>query len=253
MKEFAGAIITFSRPNYYKQLMTSLENAVDNDFDWFVFQDGIENAKIRDGKERFLNKELVEKNIFITKNSKLNIKEHFISKNNIKINAQINKVITLFSDYKTLFIFEDDLVVSPYYLRLLKKCSIQYPNIVASFHSIKKGKSPEQLKFLAKADAPRLWGFYLTRNVWDKFSSLWNNFYKKGVYAPFYDVIFTKFIRDHTEGKYEPLVSRAYNIGIDGILSTNKVSWKKRCLDKQDKKIEYNEDKTLSGFILKGR
>jgi len=224
MKNFAGAIITFSRPNYYKQLMTSLENAVDNNFDWFVFQDGVENAVIREGKEKFLNKDLVKENISITKNSKLNIKKHFISKNNIKVNAQINKAMKLFSDYKTLFIFEDDLIVSPYYLRLLKNCSIQYPNIVASFHSTRKSKAPDQLKFLVKSGTPRLWGFYLTRTVWDKFSILWDKFYKEDTYVPFYDIMFTKFIKEHTEGKYESLVSRAYNIGINGILSTNEIS-----------------------------
>jgi len=254
MKDFAGVIITFSRPNYYKQLMTSLENAYDNDFDWFVFQDSIKNSLLPKDKKRFLNKELIEENISITKNSKLNIISNNVSENNIGVNSQINKAMDLFSDYKTLLIFEDDLVVSPFYLRLLKNCSKQYPNIVTTFHSIKKDniKIPEDLNVLRPAKLPRLWGFYLTRSAWDKFNHVWYGSYRPDLIVPYYDVIFTKAIRSYTDGKYEPVVSRAFNIGIDGILSTNKKSWSMRKLNTQTAKIKYKEDTNLSEFILKG-
>jgi len=213
----------------------------------------INNSYLKKNKAKFLNKSLVDDNISITKNSTLNIVKNRISKNNIGINSKIHNAMELFSDYKTLLIFEDDLVISPYYLQLLKKCSIQYPNIVTSFHSIVKSdlNIPNDLNILRPAKLPRLWGFYLTRSAWDKFNHIWYGFYREDVITPFYDTVFTRAIRSYTDGKYEPIVPRAYNIGIDGILSTNELAWKKRKLDIQNKNIIYKEDKDIFEFILK--
>ena len=178
MNNIAGAIITFSRPQYYGKVLRSLENCENsNKIPWHVFQDGYKDLPKDDYGYKEVSEENINRNIQLTNNSKLNVVSHNINEYNRGVNFAFNSVTMLFGlGYDTIFIFEDDLIVSKYYLNLLYQCSIEYPDIVASFHSVRiqLNRNP---KILAKCPAARLWGFYLTRTVWNLIENDWINFY----------------------------------------------------------------------------
>jgi len=252
----AVAIITMCRWKYLDKCLSSLENCIGAEkFDWHFFQDNLEGYPESKTPYFLSTSEDIEKNIARIKSTTLPVTNLTINSKNEGVNNQINKVFNLFNEYERLFIFEDDLVVCRNYLRLLDRCSEQYPNVTASFHTvrIKEPRIPQDLHKLEKASRPRLWGFYLTRDSWNSMKSGWKTRYDPDRRTPYYDTIVTQLIRKHTEGKYQPLVARAYNIGMNGLLTTNPSAWKSRKLDKQTYNIEYEQDDKLENFKLLGR
>ncbi len=250
-----GAVIfTFCRTDYLGQCLSSLENCkLSDEIDWHVYQDGLEGfPEHKPAYYKYSEKDLdaVEKMIGGTK---LPIVTFSRNRKNMGINYQVNQAFRLFDDYDLLFFFEDDLVVSPYYLRLLWRCAEEHPNVVTSFHSIGIPNPPTmvRLRTMEKAQKPRLWGFSMTRKGWGNIQPFWEPHHKKKPRNPYYDVVVTQLARSHTKGKYQPLITRAHNIGIEGILSTNPVSWKHRDLHKQKKEIVFKEDAKIKDFILK--
>lgn len=249
----AVAIISFCRPDYLDKCLSSLEKCNDvNLFDWHFFQDMLDGFPKSKVPYYGVKKSAIDKNIERIKNTTVPLTNLTINKKNEGVNHQINKIFKLFETYDKLFIFEDDLVVSNNYLRLLNRCSEEYPDIVASFHSLgkKNPNLPGDLRKLKKSIKPRLWGFYMTKNSWDKIKKGWGKKYNPNRRTPYYDTTLTQLIKQHTKGKYESVVTRAYNIGVEGILSSNKTSWKHRHLDRQNKRIHYPRDKGTKKFIL---
>jgi hypothetical protein len=253
MIKTAGVITTFARPAYLNRCLLSLENAEgQNEVDWYIFQDGLEGFPTNKVGYYNIFQEDIDENLERIYDSKLNIKVVEVSPINVGINSQMNKAFDLFNDYDRIFFFEDDIVVSKYYLKLLDKCSEQYPEAVVSFFSIGIEKpTKKDYNILIRSTKPRLWGFYMTSLVWEKMCDDWNKKFDETKRTPYYDVTLTRLIRKHSKGKYEPLVTRAYNIGKDGVLSTNEKSWIHRNLHKQKNKIEYKIDSKLNKFILR--
>lgn len=258
MRRIAGAITTFARADYYKQALDSLaecEGVYDN-IDWYIYQDNLPNFPTNRVRYFNVSQEDVDKNIEVTLNHKFKFKKHFIEKENRGINYQINKAFNLLEEgYDTLFVFEDDLVVSPYYINLLKNCSEQHRNIAVSFHSVSSRavKQPTtKLHQLRKAKQPRCWGWYLTKEVWDKIKHKWNKEYPFIVEnrTPYYDTKITQALRKYADGKYESVVSRSKNVGIEGTLTMNEGNWRKRFLNKQSENFVYEQDRTLNNFKL---
>lgn len=258
MRKIAGVITTFARPEYYKQALDSLAKCqgVYDNIDWYIFQDGLKNFPTNRVRYFKVAQKDVDKNIKVTLNHEFKFKHHYIEKVNRGINYQINRAFNLLEEgYDTLFVFEDDLVVSPYYINLLRNCSKQYPNIAVSFHSVSKAivrQPTTKLHRLRKATAPRCWGWYLTKEVWDKIKHDWRKAYPAIVRnrTPYYDTKITQAIRKHTDGKYESVVSRAINVGVDGTLTMNKENWSKRFMNNQVTEYVYKADATLSDFKL---
>jgi hypothetical protein len=118
--KIAGAIICFDKYDYTLQAVRSLEKSVEaENIDWYVFQDGMTNplTGISYAEEKKLD---LVRTIFNT--STLPIKHFEQSVGNGSIPQQKYKAHQVFEmgDYDTVFFFEDDLVVSKYYLRLLR-------------------------------------------------------------------------------------------------------------------------------------
>jgi hypothetical protein len=258
MGRVAGAVMTFCRPDYLDKALTSLERCVGADkIDWFFFQDGLKGHPEYKVTYDNVTQEHLDACINRVKSTTLPIKNHEINKLNQGVNHQINKVFKLFNNYNKLFIFEDDLVVSKYYLKLLNAISREQPNIMSTFYSIgEKAKNNRDFRVMIKAQKPRSWGFCLTREAWDKIEPRWNKKYKErfdngGYRTPYYDTVITQFARTYAGGKFMPKISRAFYVGQDGILSYNKGNWKKRGLHKQLKEIEYDTDKNVRDFIIR--
>lgn len=255
MRKIAGAITTFARPDYYKQALDSLAkcDGVYDGIDWYIYQDGLRNFP--EDRVRYYNikQEDVDRNIMITLDHEFEFLHHYVEKENRGINHQMNRIFNLFKKgYDVLFIFEDDLVVSPHYITLLRNCSKQHKDISVTFHSLPSSPNTRPLKslhLLRPAKQPRCWGWYLTKEVWDKIGIVWEREYPhiKGR-TPYYDTKITQALRRYAGGKYESVVSRAFNVGLDGTLTMNERNWKRRGLDRQTKRYIYQQDSSRTNF-----
>jgi len=257
MKNIAIAMMTFARPDYLDKALTSLEECFGTqEYDYFFFQDGLKGSP-HNPKYRNITQEMVDQCIERVKASSLPIVEHKINEVNRGVSWQINSVFDLFDRYDALFIFEDDLIVSKWYLRLLKQVTTEMPNCVVSFHSVGKkyAGNNHDLRLLVKANCPRTWGFNMTKEVWNKFQPIWRQRWLKefrhGVRTPYYDTVMTQALKKIKVSKRVPLISRAYGIGEEGILSTNPTNWKRRGLHRQQKQYQFKEDKKICGFKLR--
>jgi hypothetical protein len=164
----------------------------------------------------------------------------------------MNKALHLLEEYDMVFFFEDDILVSKYYLRLLRTCAEQHPDIMGMFNgTFGKPKQSRDMGLMVKAHKPRSWGFYLTRSVKDRFIGAWKDRYHPEKRTPYYDVIFTQTAKKRLKGKYFSKIARAKSIGIDGILSTNEKSWRHRNLHNQPDIIEFDSDKNIGKFFLR--
>ncbi len=254
-KDIAVAMMTWARSEYLDKALTSLEKCDGADeYDYFFFQDGLMGGP--PGKRRGITQRMVARCIDRVKTTSLPVVEHRINKVNRGVSWQINSVFKLFEHYDTLFIFEDDLIVSKWYLRLLKQAAKELPNCVVSFHSIGKEYTgnKNELKILKGAKAPRSWGFNMTKQVWDKFQPIWQQYwydtYRHGTRTPYYDTTLTRGLRKLKISKYVPLISRAYGVGIEG-LTTNLANWEHRGLHTQQKRYQFLPDRRTQGFKLR--
>jgi hypothetical protein len=128
--KLAVALIAFDRHEYFKQVVESLENQTDQDFDTYLFSDGHRNkfsnkvmaktSDIKKVREIFANSKLPNKNTIH--------RDHNVG-NGIN---QFEAVEYLSDNYENFLMVEDDAVLSPDYIRLCK--IVKQPEDVFSFN-----------------------------------------------------------------------------------------------------------------------
>ncbi len=261
--KIAGVYLAFDRADYTKETIGALEKCVDaDDIDWFIFQDGIENPL--SGKVYATEDDLnsVKK---IIDTSSLNIVEFERSDWNGSIPQQKWKAHQVFKKgYDTIFFFEDDLLVSKYYLRLLKIMAHQFPDDLGFLYS--NTNSGSDLRQLAYCGDARLWGYYMNSHLYESIEDDYNNYYSeiqkldynsrelfKGVKINFptrmHDVTITRLCKKYGAKKFMPYVTRATYIGKKGKLAyRTDAFWERKKMDRQPKKIQYPKDATLESF-----
>jgi len=113
----ACAVFSYNRPEYLERVLRSLvRNEGVRDCDWFFFQDGGKNEE--DWKK-------VRKCAGLLEGSNLEV-----NSKNVGIAKQKRKAHKLFNDYDRVVFFEDDMVVSKYYLRVIRQISEEFPGKV---------------------------------------------------------------------------------------------------------------------------
>jgi len=124
-KKIGVALICFDRPGYFIQTIASLEKQGDLDnYDFHLFQDGQIN---KFSGRTVTQKSLIEKCIKIFRNSKLPNKiEHIEEKNIGNANNQFNAADLMSEKYEYFMVIEDDVILSPDYLRLIRVMIPQY-------------------------------------------------------------------------------------------------------------------------------
>lgn len=113
------ALISFDRPYYFIQLIKSLEEQVAcGDLDFHLFQDGAVNQFSHILKT---NPELLEECIDVFDNSRLENKIKHISKMNLGNAINQFQALEYMSDnYDYFLVIEDDVILSPFYIRLIR-------------------------------------------------------------------------------------------------------------------------------------
>lgn len=146
-----GVMILYNRPHYLQKVVKSLEqNTVQ--LEWLFFQDG---PKL---KETEKCKEVIQQ-------SNLKGELHQTIKN-ISPLGQNLRILPLYKQYDNVFVFEDDMIVSPYYIELILKLNKQFPNsLIFSPDYPKKPKPDKNLINKLGSQPWNLWGYLLPSSI----------------------------------------------------------------------------------------
>jgi len=117
-------IISFNRPNYLKQLINSLEKNDLTDTYFHLFQDGFickfTNKEVADPKD-------ISESIKVFHDSKLPNKNFHIRNKNVSVAInQFEAMQTLRKKYRYFIFLENDVVVSPNFIIVMKKLLEQF-------------------------------------------------------------------------------------------------------------------------------
>lgn len=267
--KIAGAILCFNRPEYTKEVISSIEKADEsNDIDWYVFQDGLINDI--SGKQ-YGTKEQISAVRDVIYSSTLPIKRFKRNKYNHSIALQKHKAHRLFKQYDLVYFFEDDLVIGKHYLRLLRIMAEQYPDAIGLMNVHPSSTSIGQLGHITRCPLPRLWGYYMNRQSFNKIKNEYATFvneiskvdYNAKWQTPHvrdivnyrwkcHDITVTRLCRQAGIQKYWPTVTRGRYIGKKGAIAyRNEKKFKNKGFERQPNIITYDEDATRKGFKLK--
>lgn len=263
--KIASALMCFKRPDYLAETIESLENAEEaNEVDWYVFQDGAENKL---SGEIYATQEELDSVAEIINNSTLPIKEFTQQKNNISPSQQRYLILSLLNEYDLLYVFEDDLIVSKYYLRLLRIMAEQFPDYIGIMN--RHTNIGSKLSAVETCGFARLWGHYMTSNTFKKIKELYTEYYEFAQGFDFHqrknteiivnprvpwvldDIVINRLCRKFGVAKLWPKITRGRYIGKYGMVAYKlDAYWKRKGMDKQPKSITYESDATLQKFTL---
>jgi hypothetical protein len=235
-----------------KQTLESIEeNKEAHDIHWYFFQDGPPDAN---------TKRCVE----IFKNSKL--------KNTLKINQQNQGIAwqkfrshELFENHDYVMFFEDDMIVSPDYIKILYIMSKQYPDamVTACDRTIRVYKqTPKNIERIVPLKV-HLWGYMVPSQYGKQIKDLFHDFClscgptykgrphqklinKFGMSSSSHDSFVGKALDDTGIRRITTLIPRARYIGRIGMHATPQ-NFDKKGYSKQREFI-FESDKTRESF-----
>lgn len=183
--KLAVAIMSFNRPDYFEQVLKSINQQTDKDVDFYLFQDGaINQYSWRRCANQVNIDECIELyNFYISKG------KQYISRTNIGTAENFNRaeeILFVKKGYDKVLFLEDDLVLSPWYISIIKKMLDAYNEtevgMVCAYgdHNITieaQFKYPNMVKPI-----DHLWGYATTKDSWKQ-------------RKPYYDEWFNKFVK----------------------------------------------------------
>jgi len=256
--------MSFDRPDYLSQVIESLEkNDIAKEIDWYFFQDGFQ----LDGKA-YADQKNIEACVQLALASKLPIQEIDIAQENCGVARQKQKAHQLFDNYDVVIFFEDDMIVSPYYISLLLRMHEQFPkNIV--FAPDVKGKlqyeiNEENLMKVIPSYA-HFWGYLMPKTIaktvmdgLEEYIGIIGKDYRKrphdiirekyGNTATSHDAILDYHLKLNKIQKLSLLIPRGRYIGEEGLHYTTE-HFKQHDFDKPMEYI-FESDPELRRFIL---
>lgn len=266
-KNIAGVVFGFRRSDYLKQTVESLEQNTEADnLTWYAFLDGPVNPI---SGNRYATDEQIAACRKVFEDSTLNFS---ITQNehNECIALQKEKAHQLYGDHDCIMFFEDDLLVSPHYIRLLRIALEQYPRYAVLLNCDNNRGQPSQL---TKCGIARIWGYGMSRELYKLIAPRYNRYAefmrnydyllrnnykgihrklaKNKVYWHSHDINITRLSREFGRGKLWPKVTRGRYIGREGAIAyrTDR-SWFKKGMNRQPKKYIHPKDETLSAFHI---
>lgn len=268
-KSIAGVVFGFRRPDYLAQTLTALEaNTEADQLTWYAFLDGAVNPI---SGNRYAEDEQIEACYRLFCESSLNF-EITRNKDNECIALQKQKAHQLYDKHDCMMFFEDDLLTSPHYIRLLRIALEQFPlHSILLYTNSNKGK----LDHLKLCNIARIWGYgmseQLYRRIEDRFTryatamssydyltrsstpGLRRALKEQGVPWHSHDVTVTRLSREFGKGKLFPCMTRAKYIGKFGAIAyRTERMWEKRKMHNQARRYVYPSDKKLKQFHIRG-
>ena len=169
--KLAVAIMSFNRPPYFERVLQSINQQTDKDVDFYSFQDGAINKYSwrRCANYSDITKCIELYNFYIPKG------KQYISKTNLGIAESFNKaeeILFIEKGYDRVLFLEDDLVLSPWYISIIKKMLDAYSEtevgMVCAYgdHNITleaQFKYPNMVKPI-----DHLWGYATWKDKWEE-------------------------------------------------------------------------------------
>lgn len=264
-EKIGAALFAFKRPDYLRQVLTALEeNEEAYNIEWHGFVDGPIN--LISGNRYATDKEVAAV-AALMENSKLPFVDVYRNEDNRCIARQKYAAFKLYKYYDLMYFFEDDLVVSPYYCRLLRIAAQRFPNymILMNTHRNISG----ELNMLERCGIARIWGSAMSRPLYLRIANAYEEWHKGisqidyilrsslnlrqyGIKVNSHDVALTQMVRRFGAGKLWPVKTRARYIGRKGnIAYRTDRTWFKKGMDKQPEKFHYPSDAKLRRFRLR--
>jgi len=183
----ALAIFSFDRPKYLKKVLNSLEKNSDlKNLDFYLFQDGMINKF--SGRVTCLEKD-IEKCIYLW--NKCSLPNKHLIQNHFNLGIAINQFeakVRLFEDYEyeQVIFFEDDMLLSKNYIRLLHIMLDQFKYdkdvavVMCNGGKIKIRTEDENIKFIYKLRTgnDNLWGWAMWKDRWELIKPAFLKYYK---------------------------------------------------------------------------
>lgn len=197
-------IISWNRPQYLKQLVKSLKKNDLSNCDFHLFQDG-HTCKFT--KKRVTKPEKISESIKIFDKSKLPNKEFHIQEKNVSVAInQFEAMQFLYNNYKQFIFLENDVIVSPNFISVMKKLLNQFENdkrvacISSGFGLLcNKDKVKESLNKVVFKN-----GHFWAEACWSK---KWKIIEK--AYMPYYNIVKDKSYRKRDEYAIKKLFSKS--------------------------------------------
>ena len=183
--KLAVAIMSLNRPHYFDKVLQSINQQTDKDVDFYLFQDGAINQYSwrKCANQSDINKNLELYNFYIpdgkvyNQSSNVGIAENFNFAENVLFSVK---------NYDAVLFLEDDLVLSPWYISIIKKMLEAYNEtevgMVCAYgdHNISL-EAPFKYPNMVKP-IDHLWGYATTKDSWEQ-------------RKPYYDEWFNQFIK----------------------------------------------------------
>lgn len=272
----ACVLLAFDRPNYLKQTIKSVVDSYNTCrgflknnnivIDFYLLQDGL----VVNGEKKG-SASGVKESTKIINSYKNKIKAETsiqINKNNMGIAKQKYKANALHDKYEKIIFFEDDMVVSPYYLQILMVLSKRFPNCAVTACDrtghIPKNNHKDHLHKALKAKC-HYWGYLMPRHVIQKVQPTLKEYieivgddYKKrpgeiirkkfNVKVTSHDAIINKAMIENDMKRVAAYVPRARYIGENGMHANPK--WFEKYRFNIQKPYIFDEDKYIKSFEL---
>lgn len=269
MTDVAACLLCIARPQYLRKTISSLENCEDKDrVDWYIFQDGAVSKFNGDRIARDKDVEIANKII-----RRADLPDKTVEKNehNLGIPNQFSKAFSLLDEgYEKVIVFEDDLAVSKYAIRMSIHLSEEYPNYVPSIYSRPETSIPdgasESPEVLLKSKSASFKHAVMSKGIYDdirdrrdeymdivgdiEYTSRNHEMIKEefGSRVSSHDSVVNKILHDRGYFRLKPILSRGMNIGAFGLHT--KVDNFIRRGRQNSSKIEYETDSRPKGYKL---
>jgi glycosyltransferase involved in cell wall biosynthesis len=149
-----AACLVYNRPKYFSQVLPSL---LENDVEWWFFVDGPKTVEVKEclAMLKGLNVETSNVNLGIGKNKQ--------------------RAHRLFEEHEQVLFFEDDMIISPYYVNVLLKLQEQFPDCVVGAPDDSKREPPGR-NYLCSRGLSQLWGYSMRREIFKGIESDFNSY-----------------------------------------------------------------------------
>ena len=275
-EKMACTIFSFDRPNYLKQTLDSIEvsyhtckNYLDKnqiEIEFFVLQDGLFIGDSKKGSEKGFkeSQDVIEE---FRRKSFAKICTWNVACN-VGIGKQKFSANELCKLYEKIMFFEDDMILSPYYFRILLALNKRFPRCAVTACDRTGGIPKDDFKnHLHKAVKSKChwWGYLMPRRIIEKLQPMLNKYinvvgkdYRKrpvgiiketfNMRATSHDAIIDKVMREYDFKKVTTYVPRAKYIGENGMHANT--HWFNKHKFNIEKPYIFDEDANIETFEL---
>lgn len=241
----AAACMVYNRPEYFKEVLPSLvENS---EVKWYFFLDGPKSREVKECEAMLkgFDVETSNENLGIAKNKQ--------------------RAHRLFETYDQVLFFEDDMIVSPYYVRVLLKLQEQFPGDIVGAPDGNGRLAPDGNLQFCKATLAHLWGYSMRREVFDAIREKYDAYvedtgedYRKrphlflkekyNLRVSSHDGAIARFTKENGVRRINTLVPRGKYIGAEGVHFKPKKFAEKGYPNPNE--IVFESDETPEDFLL---